>query len=87
MDYFNLVPLTAIDPVLEQSISAALLAYQPHTRAISVNHIRETVLLIYPTCEVPVVILNKHIGDQAIRGGYNVHFDGEGVSALDLASE
>lgn len=87
MGYFNLAPHTDIDPALEDRISAALLAFQPYSRAISVNHIRETVLLNYPMCDTPVVLLNKYIADRAIRGGFNVHFDGEGVSAVTVPSE
>lgn len=75
MGYFDLPADAAVDPDLTQAIATALLPFEPYSRAVPVSRIRQIVRLSHPTCDMSDRLLNKHIGDEAIRRGFNVHIE------------
>ena len=61
--------------ILSNAVAVALYRFQPGGEAVSIKNIRDAVRRDCPECTLSEVMLNKYIGDQAINGGFNVHFD------------
>lgn len=64
-----------LDPLICGAVEAALRRFRQHGTAVPINHVRAAVRLDHPECNLSDVLLNRYIGDQAIRGGFNVNFN------------